>query len=74
MNRSTKRTALTKTHIESLRAGLCLWAALTCPNEEAWLELMEDVIDSKLTDSYRENEPTVWTVIIGHMRANIAEA
>ena len=58
---------------EAVKSILCLWATLTCPSEEAWLELIEDVIHSQDCGCHDDLNP-IWRIIIEHMRDSIGEA
>ena len=52
---------------------LCLYAALTCPSEEDWIDLMVEVLIRKA--SGLEGPPDgMWDTILEHMAANVPEA
>ena len=68
------RSGTTVDITNSMRSSLCLWAALTCPDNETWLELMEDVLHTQVCDCGYGRESRIWDVIIGHMASTIAEA
>jgi len=74
MNKVQKENVLVQQHMKALKGSLCLWAALTCPDDEHWLDLMEDVLHAQMCDCYKQEPVTVWTVIIGHMKSQIGEA
>ena len=59
---------------DTIGGGVCLWACLTCPSEEWWIDFMETVIEAQFSDDYKMRENLTWRVIIAYMKAHIPEA
>ena len=63
-----------RTLADTIGGGVLLWAVLTCPSEEAWLEFVEDVVHAQECDCYKDQESLTWRIITAYMLANMPEA
>lgn len=57
----------------SIHKILPLWAILTCPSEEDWMELLEEVL-MRSAGKFDARHGKVWEAVLDALAENVAEA